>query len=247
MTSRSLLISIIASVLSFVAGFLFANALNRSELTANRAESEALKSGQNSNNSGSEELTLTDEEIKKKIAAADENPRNFTFQKNLGLSLYRYAALKQDASLLPEALRIMERALGMEPADRDLQIGMGNAYFDKGYFHKDNDSLLKAREFYRKALIKIPNDADVRTDLARTYFLQQPPDLATAVAEFEKGLETNPKNERALQFLTQTLIKQNEVSKAAATLEKLKRVNPSNTAIDELSSLLTGASQGTPK
>lgn len=247
MTGRSFWIAIIASVLSFVAGFLFANTLNRNELTAKQAVNDAPKSGQNSNDPAKSELSLTSEEIQKKIASADENPGDFTFQKNLGMSLYRYAAIKQDAAILPDALRIMERALAMEPADRDLQIGIGNAYFDKGYFNKDNGSLVKSREFYRKALASKPSDADVRADLALTFFLYEPPDFAAAVAEFEKALSNNPKHERALQFLTQTLIKQNEPGKAAATLEKLKQVNPSNTSIGELSSLLTGTAQGPSK
>ncbi len=247
MTSRSIWIAIIASVLSFVAGFLFANSLNRRELTAKPPAGNEVATAQNSNVSAPAEITLTNDEIQKKIAAADENPGNFAFQKNLGMSLYRYASLKKDTNILLEALRIMERALAIEPADRDLQIGVGNAYFDKGYFNKDNDSFIKSREFYRKALVKMPTDVDVRADLALTYFLYQPPDLATAVAEFEKGLETNPKHERALQFLTQTLITQNESAKAAATLEKLKRANPSNTAIGELTSLLAGASPDSSK
>ena len=241
MTSRSIWIAIVASVLSFVAGFLFANTLNRRELTANPAAADAPKTGQNSNLSS--ELTLTNEEIQKKITEADKNPGNFTFQKNLGMSLYRYAAMKQDANLLPDALRILERALAMEPADRDLQIGVGNAYFDKGYFNKDNASLVKSREFYNKALASKPSDADVRVDLALTYFLYEPADLTTAVSEFEKALVSNPKHERGLQFLTQTLIKQNEPAKAAATLEKLKQVNPSNTSIAELTSLLAGVAE----
>lgn len=247
MTSRSIWIAIIASVLSFAAGFLFANSLNRRELTANPTASETPKAAQNSNASAPAELTLTNDEIQKKVAEADKNSGNFTFQKNLGMSLYRYAAMKQDANLLPDALRILERALAMEPADRDLQIGVGNAYFDKGYFNKDNASLIKSREFYNKALVSRPTDADVRVDLALTYFLHEPSDLTTAVAEFEKALMSNPKHERGLQFLTQTLIKQNNTAKAAATLERLRQVNPSNTSIGELTALLNGIDQSPSK
>ncbi|MEO7672773.1 MAG: tetratricopeptide repeat protein [Pyrinomonadaceae bacterium] len=241
MTSRSIWIAIIASVVSFAAGFLFANSLNRSELLS-RQETDTAKPGQLTA-AGPSDLTLTAEEIQTKIASADANPGNFTFQKNLGMSLYRYAAMKQDASILPDSLRIMERALAIEPADRDLQIAVGNAYFDKGYFNKDNASLLKAREFYRRVLVKTPGDVDVRADLALSYFLHDPPDLTTAVAEFEKGLEINPKHERALQFLTQTYIKRNEVEKAAETLERLKQANAANSAIGELTTLLANIGQ----
>ena len=238
---------IIASVLSFTAGFFLANTLNRNQLTANPSGGEALKSTQSANNPASAELSLTSEEIQKKIAEADKNPGNFTFQKNLGLALYRYAAMKQDANLLPDAVRIMERALAIEPADRDLQIRIGNAYFDKGYLNKNNDGFVKSREFYGKALAKMPTDTDVRTDLALTYFLFDPPDLAAAAAELQKGLEAQPKHERALQFLTQTYIKQNEPVKAAATLARLKQAHPSSPSIAELSTMLSNAGLGTPQ
>ena len=90
----------------------------------------------------------------------------------------------------------MERALDLQPADRDLQIAIGNAYFDQGYLNKDNAGLERSREFYRKALASKPGDADVRTDLALSFFLFDPPDYASAVAEFEKALASNPKQER---------------------------------------------------
>ncbi len=247
MTSRPISIAIIFSVLGFVAGFLFANTLNRRELTANPAGSDAQKAVQNSDVSAPADLNLTSEEIQKKIAEADKNPGNFAFQKNLGMSLYRYAAIKQDATLLPDALRILERALALQPSDRDLQIGIGNAYFDKGYFNKDNASLIRSREFYNKALASKPTDADVRADLALTFFLHDPPDLEKAVTEFEKALASDSKHERALQFLTQTLVKQNKAAKAAATLEKLRQVNPSNSSIPELESMLSAIVEGKPE
>ena len=243
MTGRTIWIAIIASVLSFVGGFMLANTLNRNQ----PAPGEAPKAAQNPNSPASSELSLTNEEIQRKVEEADKNPGNFTFQKNLGLSLYRYAALKQDANLLPDALRIMERALALEPTDRDLQIGIGNGYFDKGYFNKDNEGYVKAREYYRKALEKMSTDTDVRVDLALSYFLIDPPDYATAAAEFEKGLEANSKHERALQFLTQTYISQNQIDKAAATLERLKQAHPSSASIPELSTMLANAGTRAPK
>ena len=169
---------------------------------------------------------------------ADRDPGNFGFQKSLGMSLYRYASLKQDASILPDAIRIMQRALDLDPADRDLQIGLGNAHFDVGYFNKDNASFERARGFYDKALARVPTDTDVRTDVGLTYFLQTPPDLEMAVKEFEKGLEANPKHERSLQFLIQTYVKKSDTAKATKALERLKAANPSNPAIAELASMI---------
>lgn len=245
MTSRTIFVAAAACLAGFIAGFMFANSLNRSEIAAKTAtDKTAIPEQTPTQTRGGSELSA--DEIKAKVAAADANPGDFNFQKNLGLSLYRYASLKQDAATLPDAIRIMQRALDMDPADRDLQIGLGNAHFDVGYFNKENKSFDQARTFYNKALARVPNDVDVRTDLALTYYLQQPPDFAAAVAEFEKGLAINPKHERALQFLVQTYVKQNEIVKASQALDRLKAANPSNPAIAELTNLIAGGRPAEP-
>lgn len=226
-----------ACLAGFIAGFIFANSLNRSEL----AKSSMIDQPQVQNNAPGTVPggpLLTPEEIRERVAAADRSPTDFSFQRSLGLSLYRYASLRQDASILPDAIRIMQRALDLDPADRDLIIGLGNAHFDVGYFNKDNRSFETAREFYLKALARVPGDVDVRTDLALSYFLQEPSDLERAVAEFEKGLSIDPNHERSLQFLTQTYIKKNDLEKATETLERLKSLNPGHGAISELTASL---------
>lgn len=242
MTSKCVWITIIAAVAGFVGGFLFANALNRSELDAVKAGNNSQpQQSQNSAAQNPSDLTLTNEEIGQKIAEADANPDNFAFQRNLGIALYRYAAMKQDTELLSESARILRRALSLNPEDSDLQVALGNAHFDIGYFKKDNSSFARAREYYQKVLTKKPADVDLRTDLGLTYFLQEPPELDLAAAEFEKALETNPKHEKTLQFLVQSLIKKNDNEKAAKYLEQLKQANPSSPSIAELSTLLSAA------
>ena len=240
MSKNTTLIAVVACLAGFIAGFMLANSLNRNELAARSIPIAAATPAGLSADQATGPVTLTPDEIRTKVESADRNPTDFTFQKSLGLSLYRYASLKQDAKLLPDTIRIMQRALDLDPADRDLQIGLGNAHFDVGYFNKDNASFARAREFYNKALDRVPADVDVRTDLALTFYLQQPPDLDRAVAEFEKGLELNPKHERSLQFLVQTYAKQNQPAKAAETLDRLRAVNPANPALTELSSIVSG-------
>ena len=237
MNQKTILVAAAACFAGFVAGFMLANTLNRNQLAAPPASPQSAIV-----TPGSEPASavLSPEELKAKVEAADNNPTNFGYQKSLGLSLYRYASLKQDAALLPDAIRIMQRAQDLDPADRDLQIGLGNAHFDLGYFNKDNAAFDRARGFYNKALTRVPSDVDVRTDLALTYFLSDPPDFDRAAAEFEKGLAINPKHERSMQFLIQTYLKQNNVDKAAGILEKLKAANPSNPAIPELANLIAG-------
>lgn len=239
MNKKSLWISIIAVGLSFVGGFLLANALNRSQMDSISGENGRLKAEQSRQSEGASRESLSSEEIQDKIAEADQNPGNFQFQKNLGLALYRYSAMKKDAAMLPDAIRLLERANGIKPGDRDVQLGLGHGYFDSGYYNKNNKSFESAREYYRQALTEKPGDADIRTEIGLTYFLQDPPDLRMATENFEASLAIDPQHEKTLQFLIQSLVKQNEVEKAGQYLEHLKAANPASEALSELSRLVT--------
>lgn len=240
-------ISTAAVIISFFGGFLLANALNRSELNTLRAETERLKNSPNALPNNNAELSLSNEEIRQKIAEADKNPDNFDFQKNLGLALYRYAAMKQDAELLAEVARLLTRANQKDEKDYDVLIALGNSYFDIGYIKKDNENLKKSREFYQKALAQKPNDADVRTDLGLTYFLVNPPETDKALAEFNKSLQTNPKHEKTLQVTAQTFLSQNKTEEAEKYLTRLREVNPKNQFLPELELQLSQTKNGTPK
>ena len=229
-------LSIIAVLVSFVGGFLLANALNRNELNTLRGENERLKISKNESNQNQPEAALSDPEIREKIAEADRNPNNYAFQKNLGLALYRYAAMKQDTELLSEVRRLLNRALENDKQDYDVIVTLGNIHFDIGYFKKDNSQLEKAREFYLTALAQKPNDVDVRTDLGLTYFLVNPSENEKAINEFQKSLQSNPKHEKTLQVMTQTFLKQENVKEAETYLIKLREVNPGNQYLTELES-----------
>lgn len=225
MNTKTAGLLIAAIILSFFGGFYLANTLNRSEI-------EMLKAGKTppANLSQNEaEQTLSPEEIRQKIAEADANPGDIQFQKSLGMALYRYAAMKQDARLLSEVSRLLLRVDEKNPNDREVTITLGNLFFDIGYFQKDNESLKKAQQYYQRILTKTPEDADVRTDYGLAYFLQTPPQYDKAFAEFQKSLEANPRHEKTLQFVIQTLIKQNKMKEAETYLARLKEVNPQNT------------------
>ncbi len=227
-------ISLAAVVAGFAGGFLLANALNRSELAALRTENSRLSSlSANSNTEAGS--TLSNEEIRSKISEADANPTNFAYQKSLGLALYQYGSMKQDADLIKESLRLLARASDLKKDDVDLVTGQGNAFFDIGLFQKDNSSFDKAREFYLRSLTLRPNDAAVMTDLGLIYFLYEPPNYDQAAEEFLKALKADPKYEKALQFLIQTLAKQNKPDLAKKYLDQLRSVNPQNEALPGLS------------
>src|SRR6187551_2370736 len=114
MDKNTVMFVIIAALAGFIAGFVLANKLNGSEMATLRAG--VAQPAPPSNTAPAApvgnrpEDTLSTEEIKAKIAEADKNPGNFSFQKDLGVALYKYGAMKQDESLLEEAVRILERA-----------------------------------------------------------------------------------------------------------------------------------------
>lgn len=248
MNGKALWLSITAVVVSFIGGFLLANSLNRTELSNLRGENERLKTAPVKSDAGTQsELALSDQEIRAKIVEADGSPNNFAFQKNLGLALYRYAAMKQDPELLAEVGRLLNRAYQNDGGDYDVAVTLGNIYFDIGYFKKDNEQLLKARELYTAALRQKPNDADVRTDFGLTYFLTTPPEFDKALDEFRKSLAINPKHEKTLQVMTQTYLAQNDTAEAEKYLAKLREANAANQYLAELESRIAQSREGSQK
>ncbi|MDI1242688.1 MAG: hypothetical protein PSX80_12300 [bacterium] len=229
MRSSAVWIALIAGIVCFVAGFSFANYLNRSELSGLRGENERLKSSQSSDSS---QVNLSDEEIAAKLDEANQNAGDFAFQKSLGLGLYRYGAIKQDKAIIEKALPLLVRAYGLDATDYDVIVGLGHAYYDIGYFGKDNGSFERAREFYNRALAKRPDDIEVRTDLGLTYFLQEPPDYTTAIAEFEKSLEINPKHEKTLSFAALAMKNQNKDASRYSNV--LRTINPNSPTLSEI-------------
>jgi tetratricopeptide (TPR) repeat protein len=225
--------------MSFAGGFLIANSFNRSELESVRSENDRLKANVAEATNKSAEFTLSDEEIKARIAEADGSPSNLKFNRDLGIALYRYGVIKKDVQILSESIRLLNRVNAADPKDLDAAITLGHAHFDIATFGKEPTRFKTARDVYIKALDLKPRDADVITDIALTYFLEEPPNLNNAASEFQKALAINPKNERALQFYTQTLWQAGKGDEAAKALAKLKEVNSSNSAIPELEIMLT--------
>lgn len=238
MNSKAIQLSIVAVVISFIGGFFLANALNKNELETLRIENNRLKTTPNNSTIVDSEINLSDEEIRRKITEADQNPDNLEFQKSLGTALYRYGSMKQDGKILAEAARILTRVYEKNPTDKDAAVMLGNSYFDIGYFQKNNENLVKARQIYLKLLEQTPKDFDVRTDFALTFYLQNPPDYEKAVAEMKKSLLENPKHDKTLQFLVQILLKQQKPQEAEIYLAKLKELNPNTPSLAEVQTQL---------
>ena len=244
MQKNTILITIIVGLLGFISGFLLANFLNRSDIADLRARNDGAATGLPAMPGSSVEPSLSAEEIRAKVAEADKNPENFAFQKDLGLALYRYGAMTQNVELLEQSRRLLERAASLNDTDFDTLVGLGHAEFDIGFFKKDISKFEKAREVYTRALKLRPNDADIQTDMGISYFVQEPPVYDRAEAELKKVAAIDPKHERSLQFLIQVYARQKRIPEAKAALEKLKGLNPANTAIKELSSQIEKAESG---
>jgi len=126
--------------------------MNRAEMNALRSQAvaPAANSPQQQPARATDD-TLSPAEIKAKIDEADQNADNFAFQKNLGIGLYRYAAMKQDEKIMVEAERILTRAAKLDAKDFDVLVALGNSEFDLGFCKKGNPRLKKARRKYQKA------------------------------------------------------------------------------------------------
>lgn len=247
MNKKTLALSLIAVFISFLGGFLLANALNKNELNTLRSDVEKLKNSRNAESSNGSEITLSDEELRHKISEADQNPTNTAVQRGLGLALYRYALIKQDSEILSDVARLLMRSYEKDPNDFEVTTALGNVYFDIGYFKKDDENFQKAREFYAKALKQKPNDADVRTDFGLTYFLLNTPENEKAIAEFQKSLQINPKHEKTLQVISQALLAENKFEEAEKYISKLKQVNGNNPGLAVLTARLEESKNNSQK
>lgn len=214
---------IAAVIISFVGGFLLANALNRSELSQLRAENEKLKSAP-----AGTKNELTDEEIRSRIVEADANPQNTEFQKNLGIALYGYSRIKRDVRYLPDVERLLTRVYSVDPKDYDVLVTLGHAHFDIGYAEKSNERFQQARDIYDQALKQKPDDREIRIDYGLSYLFENPSRSEKTIDYLTKVLNEDPKHERALQFLARAYLQQNDRGEAEKAVARLREVNPDN-------------------
>lgn len=240
MQKNTLLFVIVALFAGFVGGFWLANSINRSAMNSAAPQRPAAASNSNTQQP-KEEPELTDAEIKAKIAEADKNSTNFGFQKDLGVALYKYSTMKQDLDLLKEAARILERAKGLNAKDFDVLVALGNAHFDIGFAEKKITEFQTAREIYSKALELKPNDENVQTDLGISYVVQEPPAFDKGASQLQKALDADPANKRALVYLVKALVGLNKLPDAEKALAKLKSIDPDDSSIPQLTSLISDA------
>lgn len=224
-----------------VLGFILANGYSRAEMEKQklivRQQQEQKSSSSPQTPAGVEQTaqeTLSPEELRQVIARADANAKDLSLQRSIGLALYRYAALEQDSAILGEAVRLLERAqAGVSSSDTELLSSLGNAHFILARQGKP-EQMAKARAVYQKALQADAKNADLRVDLGLTYLFAQPSEPLVAIKEFSQVLKSNSSFERGLEGLVVAQMEAKLTKDAAATLEKLKQVNPNNPSLPNL-------------
>jgi cytochrome c-type biogenesis protein CcmH/NrfG len=165
------------------------------------------------------------------VKQADADPSNAGLQHKVGQALYFYAWEKGDARILPEVARILKRAHALDPQNYRTTVIAGDAHFLIASRSGEAGTLGEARKFYEAALASQPADAQVRTNLGRTYFFDKPPNPQRAISEYRRALQSDPRQELSLQSLAAALIETGGFAEAARRLDELERVNPSNTEL----------------
>lgn len=243
MNVQKVLIFAAGILFGFIAGFALANGINRSEQDKLRGELTKLRAGSgDASQSVSQPTpgvegslpTLTDEQLAAAVARADANPEDANLQRISGQALYLYATEKGNTSVLPDAARLLERALASDPGNNQLMVLAANAHFIIARNEGDAKRLREARRLYEKAIAGGSEDVVVRTSLGMTYFYDAPPDPRRAVEEYRRALEIGPRHELPLQASVLALSEMGEFDEAERHLKELESVNPSNAELPNL-------------
>lgn len=240
---------VVSLLIGFAIGFVFANSANRKETERLRTELSRKQTHTPENaNAGEPEpqqqqAQITFDEIKSAVERADANPRDIFLQRNLGQSLYLYSAETKTAILLPDAVRLLERAHRSEPSNFDTLVLLGNSYFELARA-TDARVFSDARTAYEKALRLRSDDVQLRSDLGLTYYNGAPSNPRRAMVEYEKALVINPRHEQSLQNMTQALIKVGDLEKARQRLAEMQSINPNNPVLSDLQAQLALTTSG---
>lgn len=246
-STKLVIVFAVGALLGFAVGFALANGVNRREQEKLRAElthgqvdgADSTAAAQKLNVAGAPKSndtargddtipTLTDEQLKNAIAKADASPKDADLQKKVGQALYVYAWEKGNDSILPEVARVLKRAHDLDPKDFKTALMAGDALFLVARNVGDAKRLADARRLYEDALASKPEDAESRTKLGMTYFYDTPSDPQRAMREYRRALQSDPRQEIALQSLAAALIETNNLDEAAKQLDSLEKVNPSS-------------------
>jgi tetratricopeptide (TPR) repeat protein len=247
LNTRTVVVGAACLVIGFLAGFFLANGINRGETERLSAEVVSLRAAgagkapapkgggsQTSADGGESFPTLTEEQLANAVAKADAAPEDAELQRKVGQALYVYAWQTGNASILPDVARILRRAHELDPKDFKTNVMAGDALFLIARSKSDPQALADARKLYETALASQPEDAVVRTSLGLTYFYGNPSDAQRAIREYRRALQSDPRQEMAVQSLAAALIETGGFEEAGRRLDELERLNASNAELPSL-------------
>lgn len=242
--------------LGSVSGFILANTIHRNDVGAERQGPRVQTKAQappfnqtanpeQSNNSraaienSENDNSLSPVELRQAIVKADENKDNHELQRNLGIALFKYAVLEQKTDLLPDAVRLLERAdQKYLSKDRELFETLGNALFVLAR-QQEPEKMILARAAYQKAFQIEPKDAGLLVNIGLTYFYEEPSNPSAAIIQYKRALILQPLDEKALENLTRACLSLGQIAKARENLKRLQEINPQNKALDDLQTELS--------
>lgn len=166
--------------------------------------------------------------------AAREDAQNFDAQAGA-------AQASLDAQDYEGAIDFLTRANQLRPGDYDTLVKLGQANSAARRFDV-------AERWFRAALAKRPDDGDVRTGLAATYYYRTPPQPEKAMAVLRETLARDPGHAPSLNGLAFMLIEAGKLDEAEQTIDRLERADPSFPQLpdlrDELRQARAGGSNG---
>ena len=118
------------------------------------------------------------------------------------------------------AIDFLTRANQLRPEDHETLVQLGHANNGARRFED-------AERWYKAALARRPDDPDVRTELAATYYFREPPQPDKAMAVLRETLQRDPGHVATLHNLAFLLIEARRFDEADETLKRLERADPS--------------------
>ncbi len=201
---------------------------------ANKPQNSSQTTAAPADPEGSSSLSVS--ELRQAVDKADQDEKNLRLQRNLGIALFKYSALEHRVDFLPDAIRLMERAVRTPfSRDRELDETLGNALFVQAQ-QVEPDKMPLARQAYQRALQAEPGNADLIVNIGLTYFLEQPSDPAAAITQYNQALKIQPRSEKALENSVIALLALKQKVNAGETLQKLRQINPQNESLNDLQS-----------
>lgn len=247
MNKDNVLYCIIGLLLGAIIGFMFANSVNQQGAQPRPAGAGGAAAGAPGANlppehpvvpsNGVADQSGMQEQVTAQIQQARNEPDNFDAQ-------MKAADLFYQINRFDQSIEFLLRANQLRPDDYSTIVKLGNANFE-------NASYETAEKWYTAALLKNPDDINVRTDLGLTFYLRNPPDHERAIKEYRESLQRDPRHEQTLQNMVVALTRVGQVKEAEEMLSKLQEVNPVNEALSKLRSDLESlkskpAAQATP-